>query len=320
VITVSPQNGPPGTFVTMDGSQSNDPDPLIDGPPGTQLSYQWTQTSGTTINGLDLTGSAISFTAPSGTVAFQLVVNDGKQSSAPVNKSFSGNPPPTVNPSASPVDGTFGAAYGATVTLSANAGGAGPFTYVWRQILNGTDPVVTLSSTSAQSPTFTVPTPTSTSGPFGATPKATFGVTASDGVQSSGESQVTVNFFASLNNGTVSQSTTNVYAIISSRCTSCHSGTSNTYTGGSGNNASFYGMGTKTAFLNNSRGQNVYTTGVTKKRLPAATATNQSNTNAYLFDRITGTASPQMPTTGGALSTADRNLIQDWIDQGVNDN
>ena len=57
-----------------------------------------------------------------------------------------------------------------------------------------------------------------------------------------------------------------------------------------------------------------------KKRLPAAGSTTQSGSNAYLFDRITGTATPQMPTSGGALSSADKNLIQDWIDQGVNDN
>jgi hypothetical protein len=314
VIKVSPQTGSPGTFVTMDGSTSVDyPDPVA-----ATLTYQWTQISGTTINGLTLTNPAISFTAPTGTVSFRLVVNDGKQNSDPVNASFSGNPPPTVSPSAGTLDATYGAAYGGTVTLSANPGAGGPFTYTWRQINSGSDPVVTLSSTTAQNPTFTVPSPTTSSGPFGATPSATFGVKASDGIQTSAEVTVNVKFFASLQNGTSSQTTNTVMAIISSRCANCHSGSNNTYTGGSGSNATFYGMGSKTAFLNNSRGQNSLAS--SKKRLPAAGVTGSSGTNAYLFDRITGTATPQMPTSGGALASADKNLIQDWIDQGVNDN
>jgi hypothetical protein len=323
-VVVTPSSGIPGTLVTMDGITSSDD--------GGSVTYLWTQTAGQPLGMGNPTTSAISFTAPTGVVTFRLVVNDGKQDSNPVSGSFSGSPPPSVSPSVTGVDTTVNptfygnsasyAAYGSTVTLNANPNGSG-YTYVWRQINAGSDPVVsTLSSTTTQNPTFTVPSPTSTSGPFGQSPQATFGVIATEPTtqQSSPEVTVTVRFFASYNNQTVSQGST-VYSIISSRCTSCHFGTSNTYTGGSGNNAGFYGMGTATAFLNNSRGQNTYSSS-SKKRLPTSSnaALGQSSSNAYTYDRITGTATTRMPSSGGYLNSADQYLIQDWIDQGVQNN
>ena len=47
-------------------------------------------------------------------------------------------------------------------------------------------------------------------------------------------------------------------------------------------------------------------------------ATSSSSTS-YLYQRITGSASPKMPTTG-SLSQKDIDLIKDWIDQGAADN
>ncbi len=305
-VVVDPISGPPGTDVAMSGQSSTDPE-------GAALTYTWTQTSGTPVTvtpGLD--SHSIRFTAPAGTVLFRLVVNDGRQDSAAATGSFSSNAPPTVT-AGSNLDP---AAYGANVTLQATPGAGGPFTYSWRQInASGTDPAVTLSSTTAQSPTFSVPMPTSA--PFGGTqsalPGATFGVTATSGPVSSAESTVRVRFFASLaNNG---QTTNTVYSVISSNCASCHSGTSSFCPVGSGSNARGYGMGTKDSFRTNGN-TTACTSGANKPRIAAG-----NSGNSHIMERLKGTGpGAQMPLGGGSLSTTDINLIQDWIDQGAQDN
>src|SRR6185503_4157951 len=199
-----------------------------------------------------------------------------------------------------------------------NGSGTGTLTYSWRissQSPDSSTMAINLSSTNSANPTFNVPVPQGTA--FGTSPQATFAVTANDGVATSTEATVTVRFFASLNNGTNSQTQNRVYSIVSTRCLSCHSGTNSSCPAGSGNNGTFYGMSTKTAFLNNSRG--VTSCGSSSKsRLPSNGSTGQSTTNAFFWDRISGTSGgSQMPTSGGALSQADQLLIKDWIDQGV---
>ena len=68
------------TQVTLDGSQSSDPD-------GDSITYQWTQVSGPTVTLSDLNSANPSFTAPQVTdttyLEFKLVVNDGQRSSEP---------------------------------------------------------------------------------------------------------------------------------------------------------------------------------------------------------------------------------------------
>ena len=316
-IVVSPTQGTPGTLVTMDGSSSTDPE-------NSALTYTWTQVSGLTAPTSDPTQSVITFTAPTGAVGFRLVVNDGRQNSDPKQAGFSGNPPPTIaSVSATGVDtaimGTTSApaaAYGSTVTLNVTPGSGGPFTYTWRQVNSGTDPSVTLSSTSVQSPNFGVPLPTGSTG-FGQSPSVTLGVRASDGVQQSAESTITIKLFSSLNNGTTSQTQATVYGgIIQFKCTSCHQGTGNFCPVGSGGSATGYGMGNKTAFLSNGNRNNCANN---KRRLPFTGNTGQSTTNSNFWDRLTGTVAPAMPTTG-SLTQTEKNQIQDWIDQGVYDN
>lgn len=64
--------------VTLDGSESTDPD-------ADDLTYAWTQTSGTTVTFDDATAEAPTFTAPAvpDTLVFQLIVNDGTVDSDP---------------------------------------------------------------------------------------------------------------------------------------------------------------------------------------------------------------------------------------------
>jgi len=67
-----------GAAVTLDGSGSFDPNAL-------PLTYQWTQTAGTSVALSSTTAVQPTFTAPAtgGTLTFQLVVSDGQYTSAP---------------------------------------------------------------------------------------------------------------------------------------------------------------------------------------------------------------------------------------------
>ena len=78
--TGSTQTVNEGTQVSLDGSQSYDPD-------GDSITYQWTQVSGPTVTLSDLNSANPNFTAPQVTettyLEFKLVVNDGQRSSEP---------------------------------------------------------------------------------------------------------------------------------------------------------------------------------------------------------------------------------------------
>ena len=75
-------------------------------------------------------------------------------------------------------------------------------------------------------------------------------------------------------------------------------------------------MGTKSAFLANGQATSC---GSTKNRLPPTNTYSASTKTSYLWDRVSGAAGPQMPTSG-SLSLTEKNVLQDWIDQGLFDN
>jgi uncharacterized repeat protein (TIGR01451 family) len=138
-------------LVTLDGSSSYDPDNNV------PITYQWTQTGGTTVILSSTVEEQPTFTAPNdlGDLTFTLVVTDFKGSvSSPDEVVISVvNLKPVAN--AGPdqlVDRS------ATVTLDGSSSndedGDYPLTYLWAQT-GGTE--VILSSTTTEQPTFTAP-------------------------------------------------------------------------------------------------------------------------------------------------------------------
>ena len=144
-----------GTTVTLSGS-ATDPD-------GQAITYAWSQTGGTAVTLSSTTAASPTFTAPSMaigdpdiTLTFSLIVNDGVASSSADSVTITVSAPTNIAPVAN-AGADLVVASGASVTLT--GGGvdqdSDPLTYAWSQ-LSGT--TVTLSSTTAASPTFTAPT------------------------------------------------------------------------------------------------------------------------------------------------------------------
>jgi hypothetical protein len=198
IVIVSSVNLPPvadagpdqmvseGDVVTLDGSNSSDPD-------GTIATYLWTQTGGPSVVLSDPSASQPTFTAPvvglgGATLSFTLTVTDvpGLQASDTcIVNIINGNVPPTANGGP---DQTVDE--GVTVTLDGSNSSDpddGIASYQWVQT-NG--PPVNLSSTTAVQPTFTAPDV----GPSGASLTFQLTVTDNAGLQSNDTCIVTVSW------------------------------------------------------------------------------------------------------------------------------
>ncbi len=149
-----PQTVDEGETVTLDGSGSTDPE-------GEALTYAWTQTSGETVTLSDTTAASPTFTAPEqltedAVLVFSLTVTDARNAASAadtvtITVTAGSNDAPTAE-----AGDPQTVAEGATVTL--NGSGTDPegeaLTYAWTQTSGET---VTLSDTTAASPTFTAP-------------------------------------------------------------------------------------------------------------------------------------------------------------------
>jgi len=173
-----------GVTVTLDGSNSSDPDNDIS-------SYQWNQTGGLSVSLSDTSAARPTFTTPNvgpsgASLTFQLTVTDsgGLQSTDTciVNVSWVNLPPTADSGPDQTVD------EGVTVTLDGSNSSDpddGIASYLWNQ--TGGTPV-TLSSSTAVQPTFTAPNV----GPSGASLTFQLTVTDSGGLQSTDVCTVTI--------------------------------------------------------------------------------------------------------------------------------
>ncbi|WP_287475672.1 Ig-like domain-containing protein [Thalassococcus sp.] len=208
-ITVqAPANTPPVANAGLDQTVNSAESVTLSGSgtdaDGHPFSFQWTQVSGTTVTLSDTSAASPTFTAPtlavgspSEDLVFQLVLNDGFDDSDPDQVTITVNPPANTVPiaNAGPDQAVDG---GSTVTLSGSATDPDgqTITYEWSQTGGS---AVTLSSTTAASPTFTAPAVAI------GDPDVilTFSLIVNDGVASSSADSVTITVSAPTNSAPV---------------------------------------------------------------------------------------------------------------------
>ena len=123
----------PGERITLDGSQSQDPN-------GNKLEYHWTQTSGAKVSfGRGDKKAKTEVVLPKeGEYSFELTVSHGKEASAPAKVSVTTRAP-NVAPIAAVSNGNIRAEEGVETVLDASTSsdpdnGPKPLTFTWRQV------------------------------------------------------------------------------------------------------------------------------------------------------------------------------------------
>ncbi|MCS6817548.1 MAG: PKD domain-containing protein [Blastocatellia bacterium] len=174
-----------GTTVTLDGTASRDPD-------GDPLTFRWRQVAGPSVTLSDATAPRPQFTAPvvaptvppPVTVTFELVVSDGRLSSAPDSVVITINRRPIANagPDQTVPDGVLVTLDG---TRSFDPDGDG-ITFRWTQTAG---PTVTLTGATTPRPSFTAPNLAVTEA---TSVRLTFSLVVSDGRMSSAPDTVDV--------------------------------------------------------------------------------------------------------------------------------
>jgi hypothetical protein len=174
-----------GTTVTLDGTASRDPD-------GDRLTFQWRQVSGPSVVLSDATSPRPQFVAPvvaptvppPVTVTFELIVSDGRLTSAPDRVMITINRRPVANagPDHTVPDGTLVTLDG---TRSFDPDGDG-ITFRWTQTAG---PAVALVGATTPRPSFTAPNLAVTEA---ASVRLTFSLVVSDGRLSSAPDTVDV--------------------------------------------------------------------------------------------------------------------------------
>ena len=163
----------PGSSVSLDGSNSSDPD-------NDPITYAWTQTGGTSVSLTNATSANPSFTAPSteGNLTFRLTVSDGMASDTDTVTITVATPnePPIAHAGSNRT-----VSVGNTVFLDGSQSSdpeGGALTYAWGQTSGAT---VTLFGASTANPSFYAST--STTLRFSLTVTDVGGLTDSDSVQ-----------------------------------------------------------------------------------------------------------------------------------------
>jgi hypothetical protein len=186
-----------GSSVTLDGTGSSDPDS------GQTLTYAWTQTAGASVTLSSSTAASPTFTAPTlvigdtdETLTFQLTVNDGITDSAADSVTITVTAPANTAPTAD-AGPDQSVEQSSSVTLDgtgSDANDAGQtLTYAWTQTAGAS---VTLSSSTAASPTFTAPALVIGDADL----TLTFQLIVDDGFDASSPDTVTVTVTAPANN------------------------------------------------------------------------------------------------------------------------
>ncbi len=183
------QNVDEGDTVTLDASQSSDPDDGI-------ASYQWTQTGGKSVTISDPNAQQPSFTAPEGptdSLVFELTITDNTglqaRDTCIVNVNWVNDPPVADAGNDQTVNS------GTVVKLDGSKSADpddGIKSYMWTQTEGAS---VTLSNPAISQPTFTAPNV----GTGGETLKFELAVTDNDGLQTKDTVNITVRYYVTPN-------------------------------------------------------------------------------------------------------------------------